>query len=285
MCIRDSLIRNAVDHGIEAPEERVRCGKSPRGTVILRAFNDINSVVIQIEDDGKGINWKKIRDKCIEKGLISEAEAGMLSEREILDYIFQPGFSTAETITDISGRGVGMDVVRTSVKAMSGTIDIDTEIGRGTCFIIRLPLAITILDALIIQAKNETYSIPTDSVERILRIPPDNFKSIYQQRMLSLRNRTLPYKHLSDIIGYGSSFSDSPSSDETGNILSLILKSNGKPVALGVDKILGKQKVVIKNLGSFFNVPGISGASIQGDGSVMLVLNAFEMSRIIQSAG
>jgi len=274
------LIRNAVDHGIESPGEREKAGKSIEGVVNLRAFNDVNSVVIEIEDDGKGIDWRKIRDIAIEKGLCSAEEAVKKTPREILDFIMQPGFSTAKEITNISGRGVGMDVVKTSIQSMSGRIEIDTEPGRGSCFIIRLPLAMTMIEALLIRIGDEKYSIPVDAIEKIMKIPVDEFRSIYQHRVLPLKKRTLPYSRAMDIleVKFDSLGEKSYSRKKDDNLFTLIIGSNGNSAALGVDEILGKQKVVIKNLGGFLkSVPGISGASIQGDGSVALILDGFAM--------
>jgi len=281
------LVRNAVDHGIESPDERTKAGKPPYGTVNLRAFNDINSVVIEIEDDGKGIDWRKIRKLIIKRGLCTQDEAADKTPREILDYIMKPGFSTAEQITDISGRGVGMDVVKTSIQAMSGSVEIDTEPGRGTCFIIRLPLAMTITDALLIGVGDEKYSLPTTYIEKILKMHSHEFRTICNNRFISLNRRTLPYSHAGEVLKIGNNGGNGcKTSDCNGQNLVLVLKNNGYSAALGVDRILGKQKIVIKNLGRYLgSTPGISGATIQGDGSIILVLDGTAICRMIGDDG
>ncbi|MFP4496731.1 MAG: chemotaxis protein CheA [Vulcanimicrobiota bacterium] len=273
------LVRNAVDHGVETPEERAGNGKSPQGVVMLRAFNDINSVVIEIEDNGKGIDWLKIREKVVSKGLLSQDEAQMMNEGEVLDFIFKPGFSTAEKITNISGRGVGMDVVKTAIEKMNGTINIDTTPGKGTCFIIRLPLAMTMIDAILIKAGNETYSIPADIVQKILKVNRKTFHEIYNRKVLPLKDTTLPYGYLTQVLD----ISEGPSPQDRNEIATLLIRCNDSLVALGVDEIIGKQKVVIKNLGGLLSsIKCISGASIHGDGNILLMLDGEEVGDVIK---
>lgn len=263
------LIRNAVDHGVESPDKRVEKGKSPTGHINLRAFNDVNSVVIEIEDDGKGLDHNKIRQKIVEKGLLGEDESQMLSKKEILDYIFKPGFSTAEKVTGLSGRGVGMDVVKTNAQKYGGNVYIQSRIGKGTCIIIRLPLAMSMVDTLIVRGGEELFAIPTDGIERILKIPYRDLKTVYKKEVLALNGATIPYKRLTEMFG----IFDAPE-EESENALIAIIKSAGNRLALGLDEILGKQKVVIKNVGNYLkNIQGISGAYIQGDGKIILVVD------------
>ena len=270
------LIRNAVDHGVETPEARKAKGKDEVGHVNLRAFNDVNSVIIEIEDDGKGIDPQKILKKAIEKGLASEDEADSLPRREILNFIFSPGFSTAEKVTSISGRGVGMDVVRTTVERHGGNIIIQTEKGRGSCFKIRLPLAMSMVDTLIVRSGGETFAIPSEGIERILKTPKRAFKTIFEKSVIPMNGSTIPFRRLSEI------FEDYCEDDpKKSYVLTAIIKSENRRLALGLDEILGKQKVVIKNIGKFLgNVKGISGAYIQGDGRIILVVNIRDVCRI-----
>lgn len=273
------LIRNAVDHGVETPQDRKDKGKSERGRVNLRAFNDVNSVVIEIEDDGKGIDPARVLKKAIEKGLVESEDAKHMTKQEILDLIFRPGFSTAEMITDLSGRGVGMDVVKTNVHKHGGSIYIHTAKGKGSTFVIRLPLSMSMVDTLIVRGGEELFAIPTDGIEKILKIPKESFKTIYKKRVLPLNGSTLPFHPLSDMFdmnGY------SCNNDKPFHLVAVI-KSSSKKIALGLDEIIGKQKVVIKNIGSFLKkVRGISGAYIQGDGRIILVVNIADM--LISSA-
>ncbi|MCE1248206.1 MAG: chemotaxis protein CheA [Firmicutes bacterium] len=262
------LIRNAVDHGVEKPEDRLATGKNEMGHVSLSAFNDVNSVVIEIEDDGKGIDYIKIRDKAIEKGLISADEAAMMSRQEILKIIFAPGFSTAEKVTDLSGRGVGMDVVKTGVEKHGGSITIHTEKGKGTCFVIRLPLSMSMVDTLVVRGGNELFAIPTDGIEKILKVSDFDLKTIYSKAVFPTNGDTIPFRKISEVFGVDS-FEES-----SGQQFMVIINSAGRKIALGLDEIIGKQKVVIKNLGNYLkNVQGISGACIQGDGSIILVVD------------
>jgi two-component system chemotaxis sensor kinase CheA len=262
------LIRNAVDHGVEKPEERVATGKRELGHVSLSAFNDVNSVVIEIEDDGKGIDHIKIRDKAIEKGVITADEAAMMTKQEILKIIFAPGFSTAEKVTDLSGRGVGMDVVKTGVEKHGGSITIHTEKGRGTCFVIRLPLSMSMVDTLVVRGGNELFAIPTDGIEKILKISDYDLKTIYSKSVFPTNGDTIPFRKISEVFGVDS-FEETSSQQ-----FMVIINSAGRKIALGLDEIIGKQKVVIKNLGNYLkNVQGISGACIQGDGSIILVVD------------
>jgi two-component system chemotaxis sensor kinase CheA len=270
------LIRNAVDHGVESPEVRISKGKSPEGHVNLRAFNDVNSVVIEIEDDGKGMDPDKILSKAIEKGLIDPMEAGGLSRREIFQIIFAPGFSTAEQVTSLSGRGVGMDVVRTTVERHGGNILIQTEKEKGSCFKIRLPLAMSMVDTLIVRSGGAIFAIPSEGIVRILKTPRSAFKTIFEKSVLPMNGNTIPFRRLSAI------FDEYCEDDPTkSHVLTAIIKSENRPLALGLDEIIGKQKVVIKNIGKFLgNVKGISGAYIQGDGKIILVINIRDVCNV-----
>lgn len=270
------LIRNAVDHGVESPEVRISKGKPAEGKVNLRAFNDVNSVVIEIEDDGKGMDADRILSKAIEKGLVDPMEAGNLSKREIFQIIFAPGFSTAEQVTSLSGRGVGMDVVRTTVERHGGNIVIQTEKGKGSCFKIRLPLAMSMVDTLIVRSGGAIFAIPSEGIVRILKTPKAAFKTIFEKSVLPLNGNTIPFRRLSSI------FDEYCEDDPTKSyVLTAIIKSENRPLALGLDEIIGKQKVVIKNIGKFLgNVKGISGAYIQGDGKIILVINIRDVCNV-----
>ncbi len=272
------LIRNAVDHGVDYPDERRRKGKNPAGSVWLKAFNDVNSVVIEIEDNGRGIDHNVIRNKAVEKGLVSMEKAQFMSKQEILDYIFMPGFSTAERVTEISGRGVGMDVVRTSIKKHGGTIKINTEKGRGTTFSIRLPLSLSMVDTLIVRAGSEMFAIPTDGIQRIMKIRKEQLKPILHKRVITYNGSIIPFRQLCDVMEI------SPQENhEDGTFLVAVVNGFNRKMAVGFDEIVGKQKIAIKTIGNYLrNIREIAGACIQGDGSVVLVINLQDM---VKSAG
>ena len=271
------LIRNAVDHGIDYPDERTRAGKGPVGHVWFKAFNDVNSVVIEIEDDGRGIDHNVIREKAVQKGLVSEGSAGLMSKQEILDYIFKPGFSTAEQVTKISGRGVGMDVVRTSIRKHGGTIRINTEKGKGTTFSIRLPLSLSMVDTLIVRAGTKLFAIPTDGIQRILKIRINQLKPIMNNNVMPYDGKILPFRHLCNVMEIDKTRDDN---DDESKFHVAVINGFNHSMAIGFDDIIGKQKIAIKTIGNYLqNINEIAGACIQGDGSVVLVVNVRDIVR------
>lgn len=262
-------VRNSVDHGVESPEERKANGKPETGRVLLKASNEGNLIIIDISDDGAGIDTEKVKKKAIEKGLIHPDK--QLTETEAQQLIFLPGFSTAEKITNVSGRGVGLDVVKTMIDKLNGTVSVSSEKGKGTTFSIRLPLTLAIIQGLLVKAGKEIYSIPIASVIESQRILQSDIKTIDNYEVLNVRNEVISVLRLSRLFGI-----QEASSDEYCNIV--IVGSKDKKVGIMVDSLVGEEDVVIKPLrDQFTNSPGIAGASILGDGSVSLIIDVSQL--------
>lgn len=262
------VIRNAVDHGLEYPHEREAKGKSPEGNVLLRAYSEGNYIVIEIKDDGRGMDPHKIFKKAVEKGIASPEDAQHLSEREMLDFIFAPGFSTAEQVSNISGRGVGMNVVKENIMRLDGLIEIDSQVNQGSTFKIQLPLTMAIVPALLVKSQHFTYAIPLNNVAETLVVGPQEIYRIDQKEVIHLRDRVVSLVHLSDVLG------EEPSDSERDKYYVIIVGAGEQRVGLVVDHLLGQEEVVIKSLGEFFEDIGIiAGATIMGDGSVVLILD------------
>ncbi len=272
------LIRNSVDHGIEAQEDRIAAGKPVKGRVVLRAFHKGNSVAIEIEDDGKGIDPDKMREVAIRKGIITPEDAKLLDDREAMELIFAPGFSSAEAITDISGRGVGMDVVRTNIKNLKGSVNISSEIGKGTRFTLLLPLTLAIIDALMVNVAEEMFAIPLDAVSETTKIDAELLTDINGRKAVTLRGEVLGIIELSEILNL-------PQPEVEPDVLSVVvIHDNGRRLGIVVDRLLERQEVVIKPLGSYLgDLKGISGATIMGDGSVILILDPHEIYTVSTS--
>ena len=262
------LIRNALDHGLENPEERLAAGKPAKGTVILSAAHEGNHIVISIKDDGRGINPDKVARKAIEKGLITEEQLAAMGGRDILDLIFLPGFSTKEKATDLSGRGVGMDVVRTNIKKLNGIIEIKNELGQGSEFILKLPLTLAIIQSLLVEVESEIYSIPLSAVIETLKVEKNTFHIIGGREVLKLRDSVLPLIRLQRLFGCVDA------SQDRDSCYVVVVGVAEKRVGLIVTRLLGQQEVAIKSLGKFLaNLPGIAGSTILGDGSVALIVD------------
>ncbi len=266
------LIRNSVDHGIEPEDVRRERDKNPKGTVWLRAYYKGNSVAIEIEDDGKGIDPEKMREVAIRKGILTPEEAKLLDERESMELIFAPGFSSAEVITDISGRGVGMDVVRTNIKNLKGSISISSEVGKGTKFTLSLPLTLAIIDALMVNVDKEMFAIPLDAVSETTKIEASRLTDVKGRKAVTLRGEVLGIVSLAELLGL-------PSHMAEQEMLSVVVIQDGeRRLGLVVDRLLERQEIVIKPLGSYLgDIKGISGATIMGDGSVILILDPHEV--------
>lgn len=265
------LIRNSVDHGIEDAEQRVALGKSATGHVTLRAYHKGNSVVIEIEDDGKGIDPEKMREVAVRKGIISQDEAKALTDREAIELIFAPGFSSAEVVTDISGRGVGMDVVRTNIKNLKGNVTVHTVKNQGTRFTLSLPLTLAIIEALMIKMGDQTYAIPLDAVATTTKLESNILTSINGRNAVTLRGEVLGIVDLGELL-------DLPETVDNDIISVVILQDNDRRIGLVVNQLLDRQEIVIKPLGMYLNnIQGLSGASIMGDGSVVLILDPHEI--------
>ncbi len=268
------MIRNAIDHGIESPDERVRMGKAPVGRVHLSAYHEGGNVVIRIEDDGKGIDREKVSAKAIRMGIVESAND--LSDREIHNLIFHPGFSTAEKVTDVSGRGVGMDVVKQSIENLRGRVEIQTESGAGTSFIIRLPLTLAIIDGMVIMSGGESYIIPTTAIQESLRPTREDILTAARKgEMITVRGTLIPLFRLDKILEI-----ENAKTDPTQGLV-LIMGDDSDRFALAVDDLVGQQQVVIKAFGKIIGRPaGISGGAIMGDGRVALILDVTGIHRI-----
>jgi len=260
------IIRNSIDHGIETPAERVAAGKGERGLIKLSSYQKGNHVVIEVEDDGRGIDLEKVRNKALEKGLISPAEA--LSEREIMELIFLPGLSTTEKVSDISGRGVGMDVVKNNIAAVSGMVDIESTPGRGSRMIITLPITLAIIKALIISTAGHFYALPITSVLESIMLDKKDIQTVERKEVIQLRESTLPLLRLNRFFHI-----DSKSSD-TDSFFVVVVGVAEKRLGIVVDDLLGQQDIVIKTLGPMFEgLHGVSGAADLGDQRTILVLD------------
>ncbi len=276
------LIRNSIDHGIEPPEEREKLGKPRRGRIWLRAYHEGNNIVIEVEDDGRGIDIEKVRKKAIEKGLISpEAE---LSEKEIINLIFEPGFSTAERITDISGRGVGMDVVKKNITKLKGTVDIETEKGKGTKVTVRLPLTLAIVQTLLVKVREEIFAIPLSSVIENIRLSEDMIQYIEGRKMINLRGDLLPLVDLERLFRLEEKKervlynTNGGVEENSGKKFVVIVGIAEKRLGLIVDSLIMQQEVVIKSLGKLLqHIPGIAGGTIMGDGRISLIVDIGEI--------
>lgn len=262
------LVRNAVDHGIESPEQRLARGKPATGRLTIEARQEGDQIVVCISDDGGGIDSDKVMRKAIEKGLVSPERARQMTRREILDLIFLPGMSTAERVNNISGRGVGMDVVRSNIKKLNGTVEIDSTVGTGTTVRLRVPLTMAILPVLLVAVAEEIYAIPLRSVVETLRIRPSQIHCIEGREVLCLKDRSIPLLRLGGLF-------DIPGADHGRDLHRAVVLSIGESrIALLVDQLIGQESTVIKSLGDFLHdCPTIAGATISGDGRVRLVLD------------
>jgi two-component system chemotaxis sensor kinase CheA len=269
------MVRNAIDHGIEEPALRRQLGKPETGHIYLNAFHQGDSIVITVADDGRGLSRQRIIEKACQRGLISQAEAAQLTDQQIFDFILAPGFSTAEKVTDISGRGVGMDVVKRNVEQLRGKLEIQSQEGRGTTFIIRLPLTLAIIDGMVVRVGRERLIIPTILIEQALRPQRSQITTVQQRgEVLAVRGTLYPLIQLAEIFGYG------PRIDPT-EALVVIVQCENQRVGLIVDELIGQQQVVIKALsGRLKRIEGISGAAILGDGRVGLILEPAGLLRL-----
>lgn len=262
------LIRNALDHGIEAPDIRVACGKPEEGTVKLRAYHSGNHVFIEIEDDGAGISREKVLQKAIDRGIVSAEEAAHLTDQQVYGLIFSPGFSTADRISDISGRGVGLDVVKSTIQSLGGTVTVDSQPGKGSLFSIQLPLTLSIISVLLVQIAAETYAIPLSSIMETALVKKEDIFSAHNQPVIDFRGKVVPLVRLKDV------FSVPNASDEGDAVAAVIVRKGEKLAALAVDSFIGQQEVVLKSLGNYLSsVFAISGATILGDGRVALIID------------
>ncbi|MGH0430137.1 chemotaxis protein CheW [Bacillus hominis] len=268
------LIRNAIDHGVETVEKRRDAGKNETGTIKLEAFHSGNHVVIQITDDGNGIYKEKVLEKAIKNGVITEAEANKLTDREVYDLIFQPGFSTAEVVSDLSGRGVGLDVVKHTIHSLGGHLIIDSEEGKGSTFRIELPLTLSIIQSMLVQTNDTRYALPLGNIVEAIRIQKEDIQSLQGKDVLNYRNQIIEVKHLNAVFGE-KTVDDAFASYDSQMVPVLIVRNSHRSYGLIVNTIIGQREIVLKSLGDFFAESSnyFSGATILGDGRVVLILN------------
>jgi two-component system chemotaxis sensor kinase CheA len=271
------LVRNCIDHGIESPEVRVANGKPRHGTIKLNAYHEGNQVILEIADDGAGIDLARVRDKAIRNGIIDEA--ARLSDREIIELIFTPGFSTADTVTDVSGRGVGMDVVKKNILRLKGIFDVDSVQGEGTTFTMKMPLTLAIIQALMVRVADELYSIPLDAVVESQRVELDDVRTVHGGEVITLRGQVVP------LIRVGEFFRlDAPRDPE--KVMIVIVGLQGRQVGLVVDSFQGEQEIVIKPLSDIIGrIAGISGATILGNGSISLIIDVHSLVASAHGSG
>jgi two-component system, chemotaxis family, sensor kinase CheA len=273
------LLRNAVDHGVEPPMDRLRAGKPSRGTIILEAFHEENHIIISVRDDGRGMDPGRIRASAVRKGLITDEAARRMSDHEVINLVWAPGFSTAEKVTDLSGRGVGLDVVHKNIEKLNGSVEIKSAIGKGTEFRVKLPLTLAIIRSLQVQVLETIYCMPLSSVVETDRIAVAEIQTVRQREVIVKRGEVIPLLRLVDAFelerpeGY----------EEPDEIFVVIVSVLGKQVGLVVDNLIGEGDVVIKPLGKFIgDVPGISGATIMGDGGVAIILDISSLINVYQ---
>jgi two-component system chemotaxis sensor kinase CheA len=270
------MVRNSVDHGLETPDVREKVGKPRSGTVSLSASHRGNSVVIIVADDGRGIDCERVRQKVVSNGLLPPEEAKRLTERQLVNYIWHPGLSTAEAITDISGRGVGMDIVKSRIEDLNGTVDVRSEAGRGTTFTIRLPLTLAIMPCLLVQIFDEVYAIPLDHIDEIVEVETRGVQRVRGKRMIEIRDRLVSLIALDDLLTWGGlPHPAARNGSAEAEKRTVVVAHNGETtVGLLVDQLIGMQEIVLKPLEKNFRpVPSLSGASILGDGRVSLILD------------
>ncbi len=266
------MIRNSCDHGIETPEKRVAVGKPEKGTVNLKAYNEGNQIVIEIKDDGAGMDPDFLRMKALEKKVITEREVDTISDKDAYSLIFRPGFSTAAKVTGVSGRGVGMDVVKTNIEKLNGIIDIDSEIGKGSTFKLKIPLTLAIMQALLVSTQEEYFAIPLSSVLETVRISLDEVYTIEGKNVLRLRNEILSLVRLSDMFGVEQVF------DNEDHAYVVIIGLADEKLGIIVDGLVGQEEIVIKSMGDYLQgIDGIAGATIRGDGGVTLITDVSAM--------
>jgi len=276
------LVRNAVDHGIETAEQRLQSGKDEAAKITLAAFHEGNSIIIEVRDDGKGMDPEKLVQKAIEKGIVLESEVERMSERDKLNLVMSPGFSTAEKTTDISGRGVGMDVVRNNVLKLNGTITINTMLGKGTTFSIKLPLTVAIIQALMVKVGAEYFALPLVSVVETVRTSIDSLQYVDQREVIHLRDEVLPLFRLKDVFEIASEEGDI---DDKDWMYVVVIAIAEKKVGIVVEQLLGQEEVVIKSIGKFIQPKGIAGATVLGNGKVTLIVDLGGLMEIIEEGG
>ena len=264
------LLRNAIDHGVESPAERQAKGKNPVGEIRLIARHEGNNVIIMVEDDGAGVNPDIVKEKALEKGLITQAEAEKMDAADAVRLLFVPGFSTAKVVTDVSGRGVGMDAVKTKIESLGGMVDVETKVSEGSKFKIRLPLTLAIIQALLVKVGEEIYAIPLGSIDSTINITPGDIKTIQNQEVILLRGQIIPIVRLDKVLN----IPDAPCADEAEELYVVIVHMGDRKAGVIVNTLIGQQEIVIKSLGKLLaGIKVMAGATILGDGKVALILD------------
>ena len=262
------LLRNSADHGLESAEVRKERGKPEVGSIFLDAYQDGNNVIIEVRDDGNGIDVEAVKKKAIERGTITPEQAENMADKDVIGLLFLPSFSTSEKVTDVSGRGVGLDVVKSKIESLSGEVEVKTKLGEGSTFIIRLPLTLAIIQALMVEVGGEKYAIPLGSIQTIEDVEPAEIKYVQAKEVINLRGTVIPLIRLNEVLDNEST----KKPDE--NLLVIIVKKGDKLAGLVVDELMGQQEIVIKSLGNYINKNKIiSGATILGDGEIALILD------------
>jgi two-component system chemotaxis sensor kinase CheA len=273
------LLRNAADHGVEMPEERITAGKPAVGRVVVKAEHEGNHIVISIADDGKGMDPDILKRKAIEKGLLTESAASEMTDKDAFNLIFYPGFSTAKVVTNVSGRGVGMDVVRTNVQKLKGSIDILSELGKGSTFMIKIPLTLAIIQALLVESNKEIFSIPLDTVVEVVRLSKNEIEQVGGREVIRLRNTVLPLVRLSTVLG------TSQNGTDAAWTYIVIVGLAEQRLGVVVDSLLGQKEVVIKSISEYLGaIRGIAGSTILGDGRVIMIVDVGELMRMSRIA-
>ncbi len=269
------IIRNSIDHGIESLENRKAAGKSEKGIIVVNAEHEGNHIIISVEDDGKGMDPEVLKTKAVEKGILTVSEAAEMSKRELFNLIFVPGFSTAESVTNISGRGVGMDVVRTNVTKLKGIIEIDSELGRGTVITLKLPLTLAIIQGLIVEASGEFFALPLGSVLEVVRVQKDEMETVNGLEVMRMRDLVLPLGRIADLMHLETK------EDSTPWKYIVIVGWSEQRLGIIVDALHGQREIVIKSLGDYLgNVPAIAGSTILGDGRIILIIDIGEFIQL-----
>ena len=262
------LLRNSADHGLESAELRAERGKPETGSIFLKAYQEGNNVIIQVGDDGNGIDTEAVKRKAIERGIVTQEQADNMTQKEIVNFLFMPSFSMAKKITDISGRGVGLDVVKSGIEQLGGDVEVATELGKGTTFTVRLPLTLAIIQALMVEIRNEKYAIALGSISNIEDIPVEDIKYVQAKEVIHLRGSVIPIIRLDRMLDI------EPKEEEPDHLTVVIVQRGGAQAGLVVDNLMGQQEIVIKSLGKYINGNKlISGATILGDGEVALILD------------
>ncbi len=263
------LLRNSADHGLESAELRKKRGKPESGSIHLNAFQEGNNVIIEVSDDGNGIDTESVKSKAIERGLITPEQGAALSQKEIIDFLFMPSFSMAKQISDVSGRGVGLDVVKSNIEALGGDVEVKSILGEGSKFTVRLPLTLAIIQALMVEVRNEKYAISLGSIETIEEIMADEIKFVQAKEVIHIRGMVIPLIRLDQLLDC------EPDDEERESLTVIIVRKGDKFAGLIVDELNGQQEIVIKSLGKYINnsTKIISGATVLGDGEVALILD------------